>query len=96
MVDHNLDIIEMADRRTRFALVVLAGDADSYYDRWQRAQIGQVNRELAAQAYLMARTASIKFAAMYKVYQGLKILVILTAAFVLLVTARLVIARLPL
>ena len=172
MVDHNLDLIEMADRRTRFALIILgalnalnlvlamqserlgvgtinilfvqlyaaayvllslyffvhaiealrprsrqmgrtsdantthtlpglrliddiiAGSGDAYYERWQGTEIGQLNRELALQAYMMARTASIKFQGLYKVYQGLKVLVVLTGGLVLLITLRLVLARL--
>ena len=161
-VDHTLDVIEMADRRTRFALVllgslnaanvlialqadligasalapllvrgyvgcyvllslyfpvhavialkprprqmgravdaehptelpgvrlpddILAHKPDAFYDVWRTTEIGALNRELALQAHLMARTTAEKFAALRKVYNGLLILIVLTAIFIAL------------
>ena len=161
-VDHMLDVIEMADRRTRFALVllgtlnaanilialqadlvgataldpllltayigcylllslyflvhavialkprarqmgravdaadlaglpglrlpddILAHQPDAFYDLWRTTEIGALNRELALQVHLMARTTSEKFAALRKLYNGLLILIVLTAIFIAL------------
>ena len=44
-----------------------------YYDRWQQIEIGQLTRELAIAAYFLARTAHVKFRAMYQEYRGLRI-----------------------
>lgn len=162
LLDHMLDVIEMADRRTRFALVllgtlnaanvlialqadllgasdldpllirgyigcylllslyflvhavialkprsrqmgrtvdaghltelpgvrlvddILAHKPDAYYDLWRTTEIGTLNRELAIQVHLMARTTAEKFTALRKVYNGLLVLIGLTAIFVAL------------
>jgi hypothetical protein len=159
LIDHMLDVIEMADRRTRFALLLLGslnaanllmvarGDTfgvnlfnqtivrvyiagylvlslyflmhavnalkprarqmglanegnvpagalglrlvddilkhpiDGYYDVWRHAPSGAVNREMALQVHLLARTTAEKYAALRKVYSGVMILLGLTAAF---------------
>ena len=57
-------------------------------------EIGQLTRELAIEAYLLARIAHVKFRAMYQVYRGLRILVVLTAALVLVLTLATAAARL--
>jgi len=61
---------------------ILSGSVDEFYDRWQQVEIGQLNRELAIEGYLLARTAHGKFKAMHQVYRGLRVLVILTAVLV--------------
>ena len=158
-IDHMLDVIEMADRRTRFALVllgtlnaanvlialqadvvgasaisplllqayigcylllslyflvhavnalkprsrqigrpagaeygggsglrlvddILAHKPDEFYEAWRTAEIGALNRDLANQAHLLARTTSEKFTALRKVYKGVLVLIGLTALFV--------------
>jgi hypothetical protein len=159
-VDHLLDITELADRKTRFALVILGGlnavnvmiairapqlgadalnptlfqsyitgyvlislyaavfailalrprsqemdgaavrceptgmkllagaqdcDADAYYDTWRQAELSQVNRELAMRSHLLARANTEKFSALRRVYQGLLVLVGLTAVLALFI-----------
>ena len=159
LVDHMLDVIEMADRRTRFALLLLGslnaanllmvarGDMfgvtlvnqllvrvyigcylllslyflmhavnalkprsrqmglanegvapagalglrlvddilkhplNEYYEVWRNAPAGAVNREVAQQVHLLARTTAEKYAALRKVYGGVMILLGLTALF---------------
>ena len=61
---------------------ILATDIDEYYDLWRTAEVGQLDREMALQAYLMARANSDKFRAVHRVYQGLLLLVGLTALLV--------------
>jgi hypothetical protein len=162
-VDHLLDITELADRKTRFALVILGAlnavnvlivirapqlgaggvspvllqsyitsyvllslyaavfaiialrprsqemdgaaaqheptgmkllagapdtDADAYYDTWRQAELSQVNRELAMRSHLLARANTEKFQALRRVYQGLLILVGLTAVLALFLALR--------
>jgi hypothetical protein len=159
-VDHLLDITELADRKTRFALVILGAlnavnvliavrapqlgaesmspallqsyitgyvllslyaavfailalrprsqemdgaavqceptgmkllagpphaDADAYYDTWRQAELSQVNRELAMRSHLLARANTEKFQALRRVYQGLLVLVGLTAVLALFI-----------
>lgn len=64
-------------------LNLLAGkpnvDADAYYDTWRQAELSQVNRELAMRSHLLARANSEKFKALRRVYQGLLVLVAMTA-----------------
>jgi len=159
-VDHLLDITELADRKTRFALVILGAlnavnvliavraphlgadgvspallqsyitgyvllslyaavfailalkprsqetdgamaqheptgmkllagapdtDAETYYDTWRQAELCQINRELAMRSHLLARANSEKFHALQRVYQGLLVLVGLTAILALFI-----------
>jgi hypothetical protein len=63
---------------------ILATDIDEYYDLWRTAEVGQLDREMALQAYLLARANSDKFAAVHRVYQGLLLLVALTAVLVVI------------
>ena len=64
-------------------MCLLAGtpniDADAYYDTWRQADLSQVNRELAMRSHLLARANTEKFRALRHVYQGLLVLVALTA-----------------
>jgi hypothetical protein len=61
---------------------ILGQDVDHYYDSWRQAQIGQLNREMATHAYLLASITAEKFLAVNRVYVGLYILVILTAVLI--------------
>jgi hypothetical protein len=54
-------------------------DPDSYYDRWRQAEMSQVNREMAVRSHLLAHANAEKFQAIRRVYQGLLVLVTLTA-----------------
>ena len=162
-VDHLLDITELADRKTRFALVILGAlnavnvliavrapqlgaggmspvllqayitgyvllslyaavfailalrpraqemdgaaaqhrptgmkllagdpdaDADAYYDTWRQAELSQITRELAMRSHLLARANTEKFQALRRVYQGLLVLVGLTAVLALFIALR--------
>jgi hypothetical protein len=168
LVDHMLDVIEMADRRTRFALLLLGslnaanlllvarGDMfgithvnptlvrlyvgcylvlslyflmhavnalkprsrqmglanevvaapgavglrlvddilkhalDDYYEVWRTAPAGAINREMALQVHLLARTTAEKYAALRKVYGGVMILLGLTAVFLVVLALHLI------
>ena len=60
-------------------------DADEYYDTWRQAELSQVNRELAMRSHLLARANSEKFRALRRVYQGLMVLVAMTALVALFI-----------
>jgi hypothetical protein len=60
-------------------------DADEYYDTWRQAELSQVNRELAMRSHLLARANTEKFRALRRVYQGLMVLVALTAVVALFI-----------
>jgi hypothetical protein len=64
---------------------ILATDIDEYYDLWRRAEVGQLDQEMALQAYLLARANADKFSAVNRVYHGLLLLVVLTAVLVLII-----------
>ena len=64
---------------------ILDRDPDAYYDTWRHADLSQVNREMAVQSYLLARTNAEKFQALRRVYQGLLLLVGLTAALTIVI-----------
>lgn len=54
---------------------------DEYCERWRDRQIGQMNRELAATAYLRTQTNAVQLRALHHVYCGLYVLVVLAACF---------------
>ena len=69
---------------------ILATDIDEYYDLWRTAEVGQLDREMALQAYLLARANSDKFRAVHRVFQGLLLLVGLTALLVAIIALHVV------
>jgi hypothetical protein len=60
-------------------------NAEAYYDTWRQAELSQVNRELAMRSHLLARANTEKFQALRRVYQGLLVLVGLTAVLALFI-----------
>ena len=64
---------------------ILATDIDDYYELWRKAEVGQLDREMALQAYLLARANADKFQAVRRVFQGLLLLVCLTALLVAII-----------
>jgi len=63
-------------------------DAETYYDTWRQAELSQINRELAMRSHLLARANTEKFQALRRVYQGLLVLVGLTAVLALFIGLR--------
>lgn len=68
---------------------ILATDIDDYYDLWKTAEVGQLDREMALQAYLLARANAEKFRAVNRVFRGLLLLVGLTALLVAIIALHL-------
>jgi hypothetical protein len=68
---------------------ILATDIDDYYELWRTAEVGQLDREMALQAYLMARANAEKFRAVHRVFGGLLLLVGLTALLVAIIALHL-------
>jgi hypothetical protein len=66
---------------------MIATDIDDYYDLWKRAEVGQLDREMALQVSLLARANADKFHAVRRVYHGLLLLVALTALLVAIIAA---------
>jgi hypothetical protein len=64
---------------------ILVTNADDYDELWQKAEVGQLDREMALQAHLLARANAEKFKAVRRVYQGLLILVALTAILITII-----------
>jgi hypothetical protein len=68
-------------------MTLLAGapntNADAYYDNWRQAELSQINRELAMRSHLLAQANTEKFKALRRVYEGLLVLVGLTAVLAL-------------
>lgn len=71
--DRNDNALYLADISPRRSV-------EDYCERWQRAQIGQVNRELSVMAFRWAATNAAKLGALDRVYFGLYVLAALTAA----------------
>ena len=68
---------------------ILATDIDDYYELWKTAEVGQLDREMALQAYLLARANAEKFQAVNRVFRGLLLLVGLTALLVAIIALHL-------
>ena len=64
---------------------ILVTSIEDYYDLWQKAEVGQLDREMALQAHLLARANAEKFKAVRRVFQGLLILVALTAILITII-----------
>jgi hypothetical protein len=64
---------------------ILATDIDEYYELWRKAEVGQLDREMALQAFLLARANADKFRAVHRVFQGLLLLVGLTAILIAII-----------
>jgi hypothetical protein len=60
---------------------ILKHRPEEFYEVWRAAPAGAVNREMALQVHLLARTTAEKYAALRKVYIGIMILLGLTAVF---------------
>ena len=73
---------------------MLATDIDDYYELWKRAEVGQLDREMALQAYLLARANAEKFGAVHRVFRGLLLLVGLTGVLVAIIGLHLMAPRL--
>ena len=70
---------------TGMSLLAGAPDAEAYYDNWKQAEVSQLNRELAIRSHLLARANTEKFQALRRVYQGLLVLVALTAVLAIFI-----------
>ena len=68
----------------RFIGNMLEKSAAEYYEGWTRAQVGQVSREIALNAQLLARVNTAKYRLLGRLYTSLLILVFLTAGLVTL------------
>ena len=75
----------------RFFEDVLRRDITSYQAAWREIRIGQLNAELAVQVHVLARINHAKYAALRRLYSGLRIMTLLLAG--LLVT--IAVAMLP-
>jgi uncharacterized protein YjiK len=75
----------------RFFEDVLRRDIASYQAAWREIRIGQLNAELAVQVHVLARINHAKYAALRRLYSGLRIMTLLLAG--LLVT--IAVAMLP-
>ena len=64
---------------------ILATDIDDYYELWRTAEVGQLDREMALQAYLLARANAEKFRRCTACFSGLLLLVGLTALLVAII-----------
>lgn len=57
--------------------------ADDYYELWRTAQYGQLNREIAFKNQTVAHIILLKYAALDRLFRGLTMLVVLSAALIL-------------
>jgi uncharacterized protein YjiK len=68
----------------RFYEDILRRNVDAYKKAWQEVRIGQLNAELAVQAHALAAINLIKYAALRRLYMGLKIMLLMAVGLVAL------------
>jgi uncharacterized protein YjiK len=84
-------IIDEQPIGVRYFHDVLERDVGSHIKAWRDIRVGQLNAELARQAWALARINQLKYRALNRVYAGLKIMTLL-AAGLLVVFAFVVVA----
>jgi hypothetical protein len=68
----------------RFYADVLMRDSAAYTAAWQGVNIGQLNAELARQIHTVARINDAKYAALRRLYSGLKVMTLAGALFLVI------------
>jgi uncharacterized protein YjiK len=68
----------------RFYEDILRRDVDDYKRAWREVHIGQLNAELAVQAHALALINQAKYAALRRLYKGLKIMTVMAVSLVAL------------
>ncbi|MEO8501757.1 MAG: SdiA-regulated domain-containing protein [Vicinamibacteria bacterium] len=67
----------------RFFAEALRYDAPTYHDAWQSVRVSQLNAEMTSQIYTIARINNAKYAAVSRLYLGLKAITVLTAVLLI-------------
>jgi hypothetical protein len=67
----------------RFFADVLTRDAAAHVAAWQGVRIGQLNAEIAGQIHTLARINDAKYAALRRLYTGLKAMTLVGSAFLI-------------
>jgi uncharacterized protein YjiK len=75
----------------RFFHDVLERDVLGHLKAWRSIHIGQLNAELARQAYALAHINRLKYAALNRLYKGLKVMTLLAAGLLLTIEGGLVV-----
>ena len=75
LMDHPLGV--------RFFEDVLRRDISSYQQAWREIRIGQLNAEIAVQVHVLARINHAKYAALRRLYGGLRVMTLLVAGLLL-------------
>jgi uncharacterized protein YjiK len=76
----------------RFYENVLTRDAAAYREAWRRVRLGQLNAEVAQQIHVLTQINERKYAALQRLYAGLKLMTVLSA-FLITGLAAMAIAR---
>jgi uncharacterized protein YjiK len=79
--------VEIDDQATpagvRFFHDVLRRDLGEHLRAWREIHIGQLNAEIARQAYALARINQLKYAALRRLYVGLKAMILMAAGLLM-------------
>jgi hypothetical protein len=86
----NEDVVAPGAVGLRLVDDILKHPLDDYCEVWRSAPAGAINREMALQVHLLARTTAEKYAALRKVYGGVMILLGLTAVFLVVLALHLI------
>jgi uncharacterized protein YjiK len=71
-------------RGLRYYEDVVTRDLEGHRQAWREVRFGQLNAELAVQTHILARTNQDKYAALRRVYAGLRVMTILAAGLLTL------------
>jgi hypothetical protein len=77
--------------RVRYHMDILARSRDEYFSTWNDIRIDNVNAELVTQIYIVAGINRQKYAALTRLYEGLRALTVLVALLLVLMAAHAVI-----
>ena len=76
---------EAAPAGVRYYEDIILRDAEDHWTAWRSVRIGQLNAELAVQTHSLALVNKSKYAAVQRLYTGLRLMTLLVAAVVILV-----------
>jgi hypothetical protein len=68
----------------RFYADILRRDPEAHAAAWREVRIGQLNAEVAQQIYALARINEAKYAALRRLYTGLKMMTLAGAVFLVI------------
>lgn len=74
---------------------IVLRDPDAHLTAWRTVHIGQLNAELAAQTHSLAMVNQAKYAALRRLYSGLRVMTLIVAAVIVAIAFNALVANVP-